>query len=223
MDIRNRKDGVTRVYLGGPMTGKPRYNWDAFTQTAADLRSVGYEVYSPHEYDEQMGFNPDTDTATPEFVQGAMRWDLAQIAANVDIVIFLPGWRDSVGSQIEYRTAKACGRPIYEWDNWTLKPVVEEAKEQPVYETAVQEAQRLVHGNRGADYGHPIDDFTRTGRMWAAILGLDEVTAEQVALCMVAVKISRECNKPKRDNRVDICGYAETLEMVRRFKETGER
>jgi len=32
---------------------------------------------------------------------------------------------------------------------------------------------------------------------------------------MVGLKISREVNKPKRDNRVDGAGYFETLDMVR--------
>lgn len=81
-------------------------------------------------------------------------------------------------------------------------------------ETILEEAQRLVHGDRGDAYGHPIDDFTRTGRMWAAILDLNVVTAEQVGLCMVALKVSRQCNKPKRDNMTDAAGYAETVQMV---------
>jgi hypothetical protein len=82
-------------------------------------------------------------------------------------------------------------------------------------ETILQEAQRLVHGDRGADYGHPIEDFTRTGRIWGAILGLDRaVTPNEVALCMVGVKLSREVNRPKRDNRADGAGYFETLDMV---------
>lgn len=80
-------------------------------------------------------------------------------------------------------------------------------------ETTLQEAQRLVHGDRGEAYGHPLDDMSRTAKMWAAILGVP-VSAEQVALCMIAVKISRQCNKPKRDNVVDIAGYAECLQMV---------
>lgn len=82
-------------------------------------------------------------------------------------------------------------------------------------ETILQEAQRLVYGARQQDYGHPIEDFTRTGRLWAAILGIPEVTPAQVALCMVAVKISRECHAPKRDNRVDGVGYFAALELVR--------
>ena len=82
-------------------------------------------------------------------------------------------------------------------------------------ETILQEAQRLVHGPRQQSYGHPFDDFTRTGRMWGAILGREDVPPELVALCLIAVKISREVNAPKRDNRVDIAGYAETLDLVR--------
>ena len=80
-------------------------------------------------------------------------------------------------------------------------------------ETVLEEAQRLVYGDRGVDYGHPLDDFSRTAQMWSAILE-HPVTAEQVGLCMIAVKISRQCNKPKRDNMADAAGYAGTVQMV---------
>lgn len=80
-------------------------------------------------------------------------------------------------------------------------------------ETILEEAQRLVHGDRQADYGHPLDDFSRTAKLWSAILGFP-VTAEQVGLCMCAVKISRHCNRPKRDNLTDLAGYAATVQMV---------
>lgn len=77
----------------------------------------------------------------------------------------------------------------------------------------LEEANTLVHGARGVDYGHPLDDFSRTAAMWSAILGFP-VTPEEVGLCMCAVKISRQCNAPKRDNLVDLAGYAETVNMV---------
>lgn len=86
-------------------------------------------------------------------------------------------------------------------------------KERACKVTVTEEARGLVYGARNDDYGHPLDDFGRTAAMWSAILGA-AVTAEQVALCMIAVKISRQCNRNKRDNLVDICGYAETLDMV---------
>ena len=45
---------------------------------------------------------------------------------------------------------------------------------------------------------------------------------EQVPLCMIAVKISRECHEPKRDNMIDIAGYAETLDMTHQRKEEAD-
>lgn len=84
----------------------------------------------------------------------------------------------------------------------------------PKRETITAEAERLVLGDRQDDYGHPADDFARTGRIWAAILGVDQITPEQVALCMVGVKLSREVNLPKRDNRVDAIGYMLTAELI---------
>jgi hypothetical protein len=86
-------------------------------------------------------------------------------------------------------------------------------------ETILEEAQRLVLGDRGESYGHPIEDFTRTGQIWGAILGTDPVPPEKVALMMIGVKISREVNASKRDNRTDIAGYAQTLQMVRERQE----
>ena len=80
--------------------------------------------------------------------------------------------------------------------------------------TVLQEAERLVHGERGAFYGHPIDDYTRTGRIWGAILGIPDIDPRICTLMMAAVKISREVNHPKRDNRVDLAGYAECCDMV---------
>lgn len=80
-------------------------------------------------------------------------------------------------------------------------------------ETILEEAQRITHGDRNDDYGHPLDDFSKTAAMWTPIVGAT-VTPEMVALMMVCLKISRELNRPTRDNKVDICGYAHNLEMI---------
>jgi hypothetical protein len=79
--------------------------------------------------------------------------------------------------------------------------------------SVLHEAHGLVHADRGADYGHPLDNFGHTAGLWKAAFGWD-ATPEKVAMAMILVKVSRECHKPKRDNRTDICGYAETLQMV---------
>jgi len=84
-----------------------------------------------------------------------------------------------------------------------------------VERSVLREAEKLVYGDRGQDYGHPSIDFTRTGKMWGAILGIDPVPDWKVALCMVALKISRECNTHKRDNLTDAAGYVETCRICR--------
>lgn len=88
-------------------------------------------------------------------------------------------------------------------------------------ETILDEAKRIVYGERGENYGHPFEDFSRTAQIWSAILGI-KVEPEQVALCMVGLKISREVNRPKRDNVVDGAGYFENLDMVKRERSRRE-
>jgi hypothetical protein len=88
-------------------------------------------------------------------------------------------------------------------------------------ETILEEAQRLVHGDRQQDYGHPADDYRRTGAMWEAILrdmpGVTlppgTISPRIACLMMAAVKISREVNRPKRDNLTDLAGYAACAAM----------
>jgi hypothetical protein len=74
-------------------------------------------------------------------------------------------------------------------------------------------AAELVSGERQEAYGHPLDNFTRASKIWSVILGC-EVSAEQVALCMVGMKVAREVNQSKPDTVVDGIGYFLTLNMI---------
>lgn len=74
-------------------------------------------------------------------------------------------------------------------------------------------AAELVSGERQEAYGHPLDNFTRAAQIWSVILHTD-ITAEQVALCMVGMKIAREVNQSKPDTVVDGIGYFLTLNMI---------
>lgn len=94
-------------------------------------------------------------------------------------------------------------------------------KKQKEHDSALGEAYLAVYGQRQDAYGHPLDDFSRTAKIWSAIFG-HEVTAEQVALCLIGVKMSREVNRPGWDNVVDMAGYAETLALVRQERKKRE-
>jgi hypothetical protein len=76
-----------------------------------------------------------------------------------------------------------------------------------------ERARHLVDVERQADYGHPRANMLRTAQMWRAVLGVD-VTPEQVALCMVCVKLAREVHRHKQDNIDDAHGYLHVLEIL---------
>lgn len=191
---------MSRVYIAGPMTGHPDFNFPAFHAAAAAWRAQGWDVFNPAE---EFGGN----TGLP--YRAYVEHDLTALL-QCDAVAMLHGWDgpESRGAVWERAIAiRLLGLPIFD----AIEPV-------PAYEvvpeTPLQEAQRLVHGDRGADYGHPIDDYTRTGRLWGAILGLPDIDPRLCCLMMAAVKISREVNKHKRDNLTDLAGYAECAHMV---------
>lgn len=87
------------------------------------------------------------------------------------------------------------------------------AKRKSARITVCDEARAAVYGPRNKDYGSVTDNFGMTAKMWSAILGVS-VSAKDVGLCMVALKVSREKFCSKRDNLVDIAGYAATLEKL---------
>lgn len=116
-----------------------------------------------------------------------------------------------------------CHKPDYECQClFTLRG--DTPDKPPVRRSVLTEAQALVHGERNADYGHPLDDFGRTAGMVSAMLAQKlkaPLTAEEIGMIMICVKLSRQINRPKRDNMVDAAGYAETVswcgdERVRR-------
>jgi len=63
-----------------------------------------------------------------------------------------------------------------------------------------------------ADYGAPLENHTRTAALWSAYLGIT-ITARQVCMLNVLQKVSRDAHSAKRDNLVDIAGYARNAEL----------
>ena len=90
-----------RVYLAGPMTGLPDYNYPAFNAAAAALRSQGLHVENPADHG---------------VVDGAewadyLRHDLGRLA-TCEAVYLLPGWHHSKGATLEVHIATALGMEI---------------------------------------------------------------------------------------------------------------
>lgn len=84
-----------KIYLAGPMTGLPEFNYPAFHAAAKQLRDLGHEVLNPAE-------NPVPVCGT---WQGYMRMALAQLV-QCECIVLLPGWVDSRGALIERMLAQ---------------------------------------------------------------------------------------------------------------------
>lgn len=80
--------------------------------------------------------------------------------------------------------------------------------------TILEEATLLVDERKCNIYGPPEEEFPRLAKMWSLVLNT-EVTAQQVCLCMIAMKLMRSAVSPThRDSLVDMAGYARILEKL---------
>lgn len=99
--------------------------------------------------------------------------------------------------------------------------LVEEMHALPL-EGVLQEALRICEGDRQASYGHPYDNYKVIRAMWSAITGV-ELTYTQCVFMMMTLKMARELSRHKKDNLVDIAGYAWVLDKVlEKARENGE-
>jgi len=193
-----------KSYISGPMSGYPDKNRAEFDAVAVRLRAEGHEVISPPETDPPWTDGMEIKPGSPEW-QECMKKDVADLA-SCEAVVVLKGWQRSKGSKEEISLARLLGIKVL--DAETMKPL---------QESVTAEADRLVYSERTRDYDHPLDNFRKTAIVWTGLL-YDKlkrpITEEEVGLMMVGVKLAREAHKHKRDNLVDMAGYAQTINMV---------
>lgn len=91
-----------RVYISGPMTGRPNHNKPAFYAAAALLGEAGHIPVNPAEVCAQLGATEWTD---------CMRADIKALC-DCDAIALLPGWEMSQGAQLELHIAHRLGLAI---------------------------------------------------------------------------------------------------------------
>jgi len=80
--------------------------------------------------------------------------------------------------------------------------------------TLFEEALTLVQGPKRDAYGPIYDSFSNIALVWSVILKRD-ISASDVAKCMIGMKLVREANKHQHDNLVDLCGYTWLLNELK--------
>ena len=76
------------------------------------------------------------------------------------------------------------------------------------------EAEEIVNGSRKSDYGDANESFIRIATISSVMTG-KELSPEDCCAVMMAVKLVRESFNHKRDNLVDLCGYAELMNRLK--------
>ena len=77
----------------------------------------------------------------------------------------------------------------------------------------LSEAEEIVNGSRHSDYGDAKESFSRIATIASVMTG-KEISPEDCCAVLMAVKLVRESFAHKRDNLVDLCGYAHIMNEI---------
>lgn len=105
-----------RVYIAGPIAGKPDQNRTAFKEKAQELEAQGHEPVNPHEVDHSHSgpcFGAPTGRDPDPHHYGCYLLGDMQALATCDAVVLLRGYSGSKGATAEIAFADACGIPVF--------------------------------------------------------------------------------------------------------------
>lgn len=103
---------VKRIYIAGPMSGYPKFNFPAFFKVEEDLTKEGWRVYNPARKDLEDTLDKEavvTGDAERAIAEGfdfreAFLWDTSRIIRS-DAIYMLKGWQFSPGATAEHAIA----------------------------------------------------------------------------------------------------------------------
>lgn len=102
------------VYISGPMTGYPNFNFDAFFIAEETLKEWGYIVYNPAKKEQEKENDPEAFAAGDAALaikkgfdfRSAYLWDVEHVI-KADAIYMLQGWEASPGARGEHAVAVA--------------------------------------------------------------------------------------------------------------------
>lgn len=100
-----------KVYLSGPMTGKPDFK-ERFDAIAAELESKGHVVLNP--------------AALPKGLAYGEYFPICiTMIEAAETVLMIPGWHKSKGACLEHMYAKTVGKEIAYYDEQERQPMAD--------------------------------------------------------------------------------------------------
>lgn len=103
-----------KIYIAGPMSGYPEFNFPAFFAAQRKLEATGWTVFNPAEKDQEKDLDPEsvkTGDAKKAIAAGfdfreAFTWDMNKVI-EASAIYMLPGWQFSPGATAEHAVAIA--------------------------------------------------------------------------------------------------------------------
>ena len=99
-----------KIYISGPITGKPNDNKPAFDAMAGKIKEAGHDPINPHSLPHDHG-----KTWREYMVE-----DLKALL-DAHAVVFLPGWTESRGARVEYELALSLDMTFSEDLDWIIR------------------------------------------------------------------------------------------------------
>jgi hypothetical protein len=111
-----------KIYIAGPMSGLPDYNFPAFHEAAYGLRLLHHDPLNP-----ATSFDGRQDLEYEMYIREAVR-----MVAAADAILMLPNWQSSKGARMELHVACTIGMPTFvQNDTWSAFPVLEPREYKP--------------------------------------------------------------------------------------------
>jgi hypothetical protein len=84
---------------------------------------------------------------------------------------------------------------------------------------AIEEANKIIYGDREQTYGHPSVNLVKIAEQWSLYIQQKYMAdcvlnAEDVCWMMAQLKMVRQMNANKKDNLVDAIGYIALIERI---------
>lgn len=102
-----------KIYIAGPMSGYPEFNFPKFFETQKALEDMGWTVFNPANKDQEGGVVTDKSYEKGDAVElissgwdfrNAYTWDANRVI-EADAIYMIKGWEHSPGARGEWGLA----------------------------------------------------------------------------------------------------------------------
>lgn len=112
-----------KIYIAGPMSGYPEFNFPRFFKAQADLEARGYIVFNPANKEDEKTLDKEAfkvgdakkAVAAGFDFEECFKWDTNKVC-EARAIYLLPGWEKSVGAVAEYHVALAMKKHYPEYE-----------------------------------------------------------------------------------------------------------